>query len=129
MIEMTAWSAPRRKCSNNRRKQVMKAPPDDETAKTRRKLPNARDKVPEPRSGIDAARVEAKSRVISLISITEIGSHLREVALRCIQLARENPGTRAAQELEDTSIELADRASSLEAALALWIDPDNDAQC
>jgi hypothetical protein len=106
----------------------MKDPPDDETAETRQKLPNARDKVSEPRSGIDAARVEAKSRVISSMSITEIGPHLREMALRCIQLAREGSGTRAAQELEDASIELADRASSLEGALALQIDPDTEAE-
>ena len=62
------------------------------------------------------------------MSITEIGPHLREVALRCIQLAREGAGTPAAQELEVASIELADRATSLEATLALLNDPDNDAQ-
>jgi hypothetical protein len=69
-----------------------------------------------------------KSHVISSMSITEIGPHLREVALRCIQLAREGAGTRAAQELEAASIELADRATSLEATLALRNAPDNDAQ-
>jgi hypothetical protein len=106
----------------------MKDPADEETAETRHNLSNARDKLSGPGSGIDATRVEAKSRVISSMSITEIGPHLREVALRCIQLAREGAGTRAAQELEDASIELADRARSLEAALSLRTDPDNDAQ-
>jgi hypothetical protein len=106
----------------------MKDPPDGESAETRQKLPKASDKVSEPGSGIDATLVEAKSRVISSMSITEIGPHLREVALRCIQLAREGAGTRAAQVLEDASIELADRANNLEAALAFRIDPDNDAQ-
>jgi hypothetical protein len=106
----------------------MKDPPDGETAQTRQKLPKASDKVSGSGSGSDATRVEAKSRMISSMSITEIGPHMREVALRCIQLAREGAGTRAAQELEDASIELADRASSLEAALAPRGEPDNDTQ-
>jgi hypothetical protein len=89
---------------------------DDEPAETRQRPGRE-----------DAARVEVQSRVISSMSITEIGPHLREVALRCIQLARESAGTRAAQELEVVSIELADRATSLEATLALLNDPDNDA--
>lgn len=76
----------------------------------------------------DATRVKVQSHAISSMSITEIGPHLREVALRCIQLAREGAGTPAAQELEVASIELADRATSLEATLALLNDPDNDAQ-
>ena len=46
---------------------------------------------------------------------SEIGPHLREVALRCIRLARESTSARTAQEFEDISIELTDRASSLEA--------------
>jgi hypothetical protein len=43
--------------------------------------------------------------------------HLREVALRSVQLARESADAQAAQELEELSIELANRANSLEAIL------------
>jgi hypothetical protein len=106
----------------------MKDLPDHETAEARQKLPKTSGKLSEPGSGIDAARVEAKSRVVSSMSITEIGPHLREVALRCIQLAREAAGTPAAHELEDAGIELADRASTLERALRLRINPDTDAE-
>jgi hypothetical protein len=97
-----------------------------ENAELRQKLRNLHNRVWGPRTGPDPTRGEVGSRLASSLSITEIGPHLREVALRCVDVAREGAGTRAAQELEDISIALTDRASSLEAALAPSA-PDNDA--
>jgi hypothetical protein len=97
-----------------------------ENAALRQKLRNLHNRVWGPRTGPDPTRGEVGSRLASSLSITEIGPHLREVALRCVDVAREGAGTRAAQELEDISIALTDRASSLEAALAPSA-PDNDA--
>jgi hypothetical protein len=87
-----------------------------ENAELRQKLRKLYDSGWEPRAGLEAKRSEALSHRISSMSTTDIALHLREVALRCIQLAREGPRTRAAQELEVASVEIADRASSLEAA-------------
>jgi hypothetical protein len=50
------------------------------------------------------------------MSLDEIGSHLREMALHCIRMARECTDARVAQELEETSIVLADRASNLKSS-------------
>jgi hypothetical protein len=48
------------------------------------------------------------------MSPDEIGSHLREMTLHCVRTTRESTDARVARELENTSIVLADRASSLE---------------
>jgi hypothetical protein len=50
------------------------------------------------------------------MSLDEISSHLREMALHCIRMARECTDARVAQELEETSIVLADRASNLKSS-------------
>jgi cell division septum initiation protein DivIVA len=63
----------------------------------------------------DLISPEIKSRVINSMSSTEIGPHLRDLALRCVHLARESADAQVARELEDISIELAGRAGSLEA--------------
>jgi hypothetical protein len=96
-----------------------------ENAELREKLRKLHNSVWEPRTGPEPTRAEARLRLTSAISITEIGPHLREMALRCVHLAREGAGTRAARELEDMSIALSERANSLEAALSLSA-PDND---
>jgi hypothetical protein len=69
----------------------------------------------EPRV-IDFLGPEARSRMIHAMSATEIGPHLRELALRCQGLARESSDAGIARELGEIGGELADRASSLEAA-------------
>jgi hypothetical protein len=53
------------------------------------------------------------------MSLDEISTHLREIALQCIRMARECTDARVARELEDTSIVLAVRASSLETVLTV----------
>ena len=62
---------------------------------------------------------ETNSRIINSMSPAEIGPHLREMALRCLSLARESSDARAAQDLQEIGIELADRASGLEAAFTV----------
>jgi hypothetical protein len=62
---------------------------------------------------------ETKVSMINAMSAAEIGPHLRAVALRCQSLARESSDVRAAQELEEISSELADRASTLETIFAI----------
>jgi hypothetical protein len=71
----------------------------------------------EPRTMLDVIGPETKSRIINSMSAAEVGPHLREVALRCVRLSKEGADARAAKELEDISIVLADRASSLEAII------------
>jgi hypothetical protein len=71
--------------------------------------------VVESRTVLDVVGPETRSRMINSMSPSEMGPHLREVALSCIRLARESTDARAALELEHISIELADRAGSLEA--------------
>ena len=88
-----------------------------ENAELRQRLHQFRtllDNVFEPRM-LDFIASETKSRLISSMSPAEIGPHLRELALRCLSLARASTDARAARELEDIGSELADRASSLEA--------------
>ena len=95
-----------------------------ENAELRRKLRELHDRGWEPRIGPEFTHAEARSRLTNSISITEIGPHLREVALRCVHLARECAGTRTAQELEEISVALTDLVDTLEAALSLSV-PDN----
>jgi AraC-like DNA-binding protein len=76
----------------------------------------------EPRTTLDVIGPETKSRIIDAIiidsmSAAEVSPHLRAVALRCARLSKESADARAAKELEDISIVLADRASSLEAII------------
>jgi hypothetical protein len=73
------------------------------------------DNVAEPRTMLDVVGPETRSRIINALSPAEIGPHLRELALRCIRLARLSTEPEAVRELEDVSIELADRAASLAA--------------
>ena len=73
----------------------------------------------EPRTMLDVIGPETKSRMINSMSPTEIGPHLREVALRCQSLARESTDARAARGLQEAGIELADQASALEAIFAI----------
>jgi AraC-like DNA-binding protein len=68
----------------------------------------------EARTMFDVIGPEIKSRIINSMSAAEVGPHLRAVALRCARLSKESFDARAARELEDLSIVLADRASSLE---------------
>jgi hypothetical protein len=68
---------------------------------------------------LDLADPEARSRVINSISPAEIAPHLREVALRCQSLARESADTRAARQLQDAGIQLADQAGGLEAVFTI----------
>jgi hypothetical protein len=56
----------------------------------------------------------------------EIGPHLRELALRCIKLARHCADPRTARELEDISIELADRSAGLHAIFSI---PNEREEC
>jgi uncharacterized protein YjiS (DUF1127 family) len=88
-----------------------------ENAELRERLDQLRrllNNVFEPRM-LDFIGPETKSRVINSMSPADIGPHLREVALRCQNLARKSTDARATRELQDIGIELADRASSLEA--------------
>ena len=64
---------------------------------------------------LDGIGPETKLRIINLMSAAEVGLHLRTVALRCARLSKDSADARTAQELEEISIVLADRASSLEA--------------
>jgi hypothetical protein len=87
-----------------------------ENAELRQRLDQLRKRlnsVFEPRMPDNIGPV-TKSRMINSMSPTEIGPHLREVALRCQRLARQSTDARATRELQDIGIELADRASSLE---------------
>ena len=67
----------------------------------------------------DSIGSEIRSRMICSLSPAEIAPHLREVALRCQSLARGSIDARAAQALEEIGIELAVRASGLEAVLTV----------
>ena len=73
----------------------------------------------EPRIMLDVIGPQARSRMINSMSAAEVGPHLRAVALRCARLSHESADARAAQELQDAGVELADRASRLEAVLQL----------
>jgi len=68
---------------------------------------------------LDLTSPEVKSRMINSMSPAEIAPHLREVALRCQSLARESADARAARQLQDVGIELADQASGLEATFTI----------
>ncbi len=76
------------------------------------------DKVAEPRALLDVVGPETKSRLIRTMTATEIGPHLRELALRCIRLAHQSIDPHLNRILEDISIELADRSASLDAFFA-----------
>jgi hypothetical protein len=92
-----------------------------ENAELRERLEGLRkllNNVFEPRM-LDFVGPEAKARMIKSMAPAEIGPHLREVALRCQSLARESREARATQELQDIAIELAERASSLEAVFTI----------
>jgi len=78
-------------------------------------LRNLLDEAVKPRTPPDINGPQTKSWSVDSMMPSEIGPHLREVALRCIRLARESTNARTSQEFEDISIELTDRASSLEA--------------
>jgi hypothetical protein len=82
-------------------------------------LRNLLDSVAEPRNLLDAVGPETKLRIVNAMTPAEIGPHLRELALRCIKLARQCADPRVARELEDISIELADRSSGLAAVFSL----------
>jgi hypothetical protein len=71
----------------------------------------------EPKTMLDVIGPETKSRIVNSMTAAEVGPHLRAVALRCVRLSKESANARAAQELEDISIMLADRASSFEAII------------
>jgi len=62
---------------------------------------------------------ETNSRIINSMSPAEIGPHLREMALRCLSLARESSDARAARELQEIGVELTVRAGSLEAIFTI----------
>jgi AraC-like DNA-binding protein len=76
----------------------------------------------ESRTTPDVIGPETKSRIINALIVSsmtaaEVGPNLRAVALRCARLSQESADARVAQELEEISIVLADRASSLEAVV------------
>jgi hypothetical protein len=77
------------------------------------------DSAIEPRTMLDFIGPEARSRMIISLSPAEIGPHLRELALRCVRLARDSSDARAGRELEVGSIELVDRANILEAIFVI----------
>jgi len=60
-----------------------------------------------------------KLRMTNSMSHDEIVTHLREIALQCIRMARECRDASVARKLEDISIVLADRASALETILTV----------
>ncbi len=78
-------------------------------------LRNLLDEAVKPKTLPDINGPHMKSSSVNSMTPSEIGPHLRQVALRCIRLARESTNARTAREFEDISIELTDRASSLEA--------------
>jgi hypothetical protein len=82
-------------------------------------LRNLLDRVSEPRNLLDIIGPETKSQIINSMTPAEIGPHLRALALRCIRLARHSTDPRTARELEDVSIELADRSGGLEAIFSI----------
>ncbi len=65
----------------------------------------------------DLSPPEARSRLINSMSPAEVGPHLRQVALLCARLSREDPHARAGRALEEISIDLADHGSKLEAII------------
>ncbi len=78
-------------------------------------LRNLLDEAVKPRTPPDGNGPQTKSWGVDSMTPPEIGPHLREVALRCIHIARESADARTTRAFEDISIELVDRASSLEA--------------
>jgi hypothetical protein len=91
----------------------------DEIAELRQRFDQFRnllDEAVRPRGPPDNIGPPLNSCVVNSMAPSEVGPHLREVALRCMRLARESADTRTAREFEDISIELAERAGSLEAA-------------
>src|SRR6266404_2502084 len=99
-----------------------------ENAELRERLDRVRKllhSVVESRTTLDFVGPETTSRMISSMSPSEISPHLRQLALSCVRLARDSTDARAAQKLEDISIELADRANSLEAIFTA-MQPDFD---
>jgi DNA-binding CsgD family transcriptional regulator len=75
--------------------------------------------VAEPATMLDVIDLATRSRTINDMSAIEMGSHLREVSLHCVRLARESADARVARKLESISIEIADRAGTLEAIFAI----------
>ncbi len=75
--------------------------------------------VPSGRAVSKFITSEIMLRMPNSISPDEIGTHLREIALQCIRMARECTDAHVARGLEDTSILLADLASSLETILTV----------
>jgi hypothetical protein len=70
----------------------------------------------------DAIDQKIRSWIINSMAPAEIGPHLREIALRCISLAREDADERTIQAMENISVVLADCASSLEAIFRISDD-------
>jgi hypothetical protein len=91
------------------------------SAKLRERLDEFRrllDSVSEPRT-LDSIGSEVRLRAIRSLPPAEIALRLRELALHCQSLARGNIDVRAAQELEEIGIDLAVKASALEAILTV----------
>ena len=93
-----------------------------ELRKQLQRLRNPLDDVVEIGALLDVIGLQTKSRIVNSLTPAEIGPHLREVALHCIRLAREASDPRAAQQLENISIELAERANRLEAIFTIAND-------
>jgi hypothetical protein len=92
-----------------------------ESAKLRGRLDEFRkllDGVFAPRT-LDSIGAEMRSHMIRSLPPAEIAPHLREVALYCQSLARGSIDARVAQELEEIGIDLATKASGLEAILTV----------
>ena len=92
-----------------------------ENAELRERLDRLRkliSSVAETRTMSDLISPPMRSRMINSMSPAEIGPHLRAVALYCVRLASERRDRQLAQELEDASIELADHAGRIEAAVS-----------
>jgi hypothetical protein len=88
-----------------------------QSAKLRQQLDEFRELLDggfEPRT-LDSIGSQVRLRAIRSLPPAEIAPHLRELALRCQSLAREGIDARAAKELEEIGIELAVKASDLEA--------------
>jgi hypothetical protein len=88
-----------------------------ENAELRTRLERLRSGAAGPGVARDLSRPEARSRLINSMLPAEIGPHLREVALLCARLSREDPDARAGRALEEISIDLVDRANNLEATI------------
>lgn len=82
-------------------------------------LPNPLDDVVEIEALLDVIAQQTKSRIVTSMTPAEIGPHMREVALHCIRLARQASDAIAAQQFENISIELAERANRLEAIFTI----------